>query len=752
MIKFSKETSELIEVAKMIAVNLGHSFIGSEHLLLAFFSKNSTKKIFTKDNEKMSELLYSDIMSEILKIRGKGETGNLTNRNFSKNLQKIIEKSYILAFSEKSKEIELRHLSSALNREAFTTANKIISELSGEKIRAKISPLEINYNASSESIKASYSLTPVLNSYSKDLTCLALEDKLDPVIGREGEIRRVTQILLRKSKNNPCLVGNPGVGKSAIVDGLAQLIVKGDVPERMSDKRVVLLEMSSVIAGAKYRGDFEERIKSIFDEVKKAGNIILFIDEIHNIVNTGGGEGTLDAGNILKPELARGEISVIGATTFDEYKKYIENDSALDRRFQKVYVNEPTRDESIAILKGLKNRYEKYHGVVIEDSAIIKAVDVSIQEIIGKHLPDKALDLIDEGASMIRIMNKNTLSENDIVKTLRETNSGRSLTAYRNGISAESIKETLKEIIVGQNEAVEKAVNAFMTSCSAVGGCMLFCGPTGSGKTTLAKELSKAIFKNESLLKIDMSEFAEQHTVSRLIGAPPGYVGYENSGILFDEITKNPTRVVLLDEIDKAHPDVLRILLGLLDDGDIMDSRGKTVSFKNTVIVLTSSLGFENVQRESGFLNSDKGLANDTLRKALGNELYGRIEDIIAFNKPTCNDAYQACKYYVKHLSDTYGEVVVDDAVIDLIINNSDVKNLGLRNVKKEFSKIVERSIKSFLFNVNSDKPLRIFVDKNLKINMEEYFSEVNLEKAELSMYNIDVTKSSYFERNYIDA
>lgn len=752
MIKFSRETSELIEVTKMIAVNMGHSFIGSEHLLLAFFSKNSVKKIFVNENTKMSEYLYSDVMSQILRMRGKGETGNLTNRNFSKNLQTIIEKSYIIAFSEKSKEIEICHLASALNREAFTTAKKIIAELTGEREKERIN-IKSDCIIKKESIKASISLTPILNTFSKDLTELAIENKLDPVIGREEEIKRVILILLRKSKNNPCLVGNPGVGKSAIIDGLAQLIANGDVPEKLADKRVVLLEMSSVVAGAKYRGDFEERIKNIFDEVKKAGNIILFIDEIHNIVNTGGGEGTLDAGNILKPELARGEICIIGATTFDEYRRYIEKDKALDRRFQKVYVKEPTRDESIDILKGLKIRYEKFHGIKIDDGAIVKAVDASIEEIVGKHLPDKAIDLIDEGSSMVKLMNRNCLTERDILETLRLKNEGRSIIGYKNAVISDEVKDRLRNVLVGQDKAIEKVVNSFMTSCSAVGCSLLLCGPTGSGKTTLAKELSKNIFKNDSLLKLDMSEYSEKHTISRLIGSPPGYVGYDDSGILVDEIAKNPSRIVLLDEIDKAHPDVLKILLGLLDDGVMRNSHGELVSFKNTAIIMTSSLGFEGVQRASGFLMSEKNSVFDTLRKALGNELFARIDDVICFKKPTFEDARELCKSCVKYLNDNYsGNIVIDERVIDFIIKESDVNHLGLRNVKKVFIRLVERRIKEHFLKAVDNRQIVVFLDQNSNICINEYFDEVNLEKAEHSMYNTNVIKSKLLERNCIDA
>ena len=338
---------------------------------------------------------------------------------------------------------------------------------------------------------------------------------------------------------------------------------------------------------------------------------------------------------------------------------------------------------------------------------------------------------------MVKLKGKSVLTQRDIIETLKQKNEGRSIAAYRKSILIKDVKERLNKIIIGQTDAVEKSVDAFITSCSAVGGCMLFSGPTGSGKTTLAKELSKIVFKNDSLLKIDMSEFSEKHTVSRLIGAPPGYVGYDNSGMLVDEIIKNPSRIVLFDEIDKAHPDVLKILLGLLDDGVLRDSRGELVSFKNTVIIFTSSIGFENMQRESGFLKNEKNSAGEALRRALGNELFARIEDVIAFKKPTVADAKEACEQYIKSVNDGYGIFLsVEDRVIDLIVKKCDVNNLGLRNVKKEFSRTVERRIKERLLDMKSKAPIKVFLDENQNVCLNEYFDKVNLEKAELSMYN----------------
>lgn len=746
MIKLSKDTTQILETTKNIATNLGHSFIGTEHLLLSFFSKNSMRDVFISVNPKTSAILYSDIMAEIVKIRGRGEEVRLTSRNYSKNLHSIIEKSYILAFSVKESEIHPRHIATILSKEKETSAHYILSTLMYENKKTPLIKSVDNTSVDFNYFKSNMTLTPTLNTYSKDLTFSALENKLDPVIAREKELERVFQILLRKNKNNPCLVGNAGVGKSAVADGVAIKIIKGEAPEELKNKRVVLLDVSSLLAGAKYRGDFEERIKNIFDEIKKAGNIILFIDEIHNIVNTGAGEGTLDAANILKPELARGDISIIGATTFDEYRKYIEKDAALDRRFQKVYINEPSREESIEIIRGLKQRYEEFHSITITDDAITTAVDISINHILGKFLPDKAIDLIDEGASTIKMLSKKTLTKEEIKNIYKRISEKRTLQSFRESISYKELEKKLNLTVIGQNEAVTKTLNAFFVSSCAVGACMMFVGPTGSGKTSLAKELSDAVFGNGTLLKIDMSEYTDKHTVSKLIGSPPGYVGYGESGILTQEMEKTPSRVVLFDEVDKANGEVLKILLNLLDDGVIRDSRGKSVSFKNAVIILTSSKGFENTEKISGFINNTSEMKNEEIRKTLGNEIFARIDDVIVFSKPDIKDAYLLLDKLTEELGYPF-EVNICQEVKEKIINMCQIKNLGLRNVKKCFEKEIRRKINMFIYNTDKEiKSIQMYLDENEEIKC---FNKVSIEKSEITVYN---SKKVTFERNFIDA
>lgn len=737
MLKLSKKSNELLELSKMISFNLGHSYIGSEHLLLAFFAKNFTREIFISTLKDFENFLYSDILTSIVKIRGRGEETGRENKNFTSNLKTIIEKSYIFAFSQKMNEIEPEHLAITLQKEKDTTAYKVLLDISGKKC---VSHKEVKLKTAA----FDSTTTPVLNSYSKDLTQMALDDSLDPVIGREKEIERVMQILLRKNKNNPCLVGNPGVGKSAVVDALAIKIASGEVPEPLQNKRIVSLDISCVVAGAKYRGDFEERIKNIFDEIKKAGNVILFIDEVHNIVNTGAGEGSLDAANILKPELARGDVSIIGATTFDEYKKYIEKDSALERRFQKVFVEEPSCSDTIEIIRGIKERYEKFHKVKILDDAILTAVEAANSEMIGRFFPDKAIDLIDETSAMACITSKKVVDSETVLSVLKKLNEGRSLNAYRALRDSGIIKNEIKKNIFGQDNAVDSLVDAFMLTSANVGGCYLLCGPTGCGKTSLAKELSRAVFGDGFLLKLDMSEFSEKHSISKLIGSPPGYVGYEEGGILIDGVIKKPSQIILFDEIDKAHPDVLKILLSLLDDGVLRDRRGRLVSFKNVVIILTSSLGFENVCGVSGFLKNSKNVENEALMRFLGNEIYARIDEIITLEKPTIESAIIACQSFAKRKN-----IIVTDKVINLVLKNSDVAKLGLRNVKKCFEKNVERKVNMFLRNTPEFVgSVFVDVDEDEKMIITANFGKLHLEKVPSSMYNIT---EDIFERNSVD-
>ena len=625
--------------------------------------------------------------------------------------------------------------------------------------------------------RGSYNQTPTLNQFGQDLTKKAEEGKLDPVIGRKQEIERVIEILSRRTKNNPCLIGEPGVGKTAAVEGLAQKIASGDVPEILKDKRVVTLDISGMVAGAKYRGDFEERIKKALNEVKKAGDVILFIDEIHTIVGAGAAEGAIDAANILKPLLARGEIQLVGATTLNEYRKFIEKDAALERRFSPVTVNEPSEKETIQILKGIRDKYEAHHNVKITDEAIEAAVKLSIRYVNDRFLPDKAIDLIDEASSKARLR---TYTEPDSLKELQEkiektknekeeavlnqkfekaaelrdtekalrdkfekeqnkwknknTKSIVTITeeniaeviANWTGIPAkkitedenEKLKNLEKELhkrVIGQNEAVEAVSKAIRRGRVGLKdpkrpiGSFLFLGPTGVGKTELSKALAEVLFGDENaMIRLDMSEFMEPHSVSKLIGAPPGYVGFDDGGQLTEKIRRKPYSVVLFDEIEKAHPDVMNMLLQILEDGRLTDSQGRTVNFKNTVIIMTSNLGARLItdRKQLGFANKEgeadskkeyeeiKKEVMAELKKELRPEFINRIDEIIVFHKLNDNDINQIIdimlKEVVNRLKEQKYDVKFEPDVKEMIAKEGIDKNFGARPLRRTIQNLVE--------------------------------------------------------------
>ena len=588
---------------------------------------------------------------------------------------------------------------------------------------------------------------PTLEQYSRDLTEAAREDRLDPVVGRNAEVERVMQILCRRMKNNPCLVGEPGVGKTAVVEGLAQMIASGTVPEILADKRILSLDLSGMVAGSKYRGEFEERIKRVIAEVRAAGNVILFVDELHTLIGAGGAEGAMDASNILKPALSRGEVQMIGATTRTEYRKYIEKDAALERRFQPVYVEEPTREETIAILQGLRSKYEEHHGVTISDDALEAATDYAIRYINDRFLPDKAIDLIDEAASRKKLGifagNKTAkkaeetrhnleealeaaLAEGDIEaaqalkkdldktdkkieKTkhnMREKEQEQMLVTEEDVADVVSVwtkipvskitqtesqrllklEEILHKRVVGQNEAVETVAKAIRRGRVGLKdpkrpiGSFLFLGPTGVGKTELSKALAEAMFGNENaIIRVDMSEYMEKHSVSKMIGSPPGYVGFEEGGQLSEQVRKNPYSVILFDEIEKAHPDVFNVLLQVLDDGRITDSQGRTVDFKNTIIIMTSNagaqrivdpkkLGFSNVENAESEHKDMKNNVMEEIKRMFKPEFLNRIDDIIVFRALSKEDVKGIAALMLKELKNrlakqmditlTYGDTV----------------------------------------------------------------------------------------------
>ena len=720
MYEFTESARKVIEYAKNFSIENNYPYIGTEHILYGLIAEGEGLAAVILKKQDLTE---EYIEEEILKIDGVMNTQvNEDEVDFTPRAKRIIANSQKEALRMGQNYVGSEHILLSLMREIDSVAVRILidADIDPQKIFTELlkilgdeSPISDNYHDPANIENKSKNNTPTLNQYGKDLTELAKQNKLDPVIGREKEIERVIEILSRRTKNNPCLIGEPGVGKTAVVEGLAQMIKENNVPEILKNKRVVSLDIASMIAGAKYRGDFEERLKKSLQEIKSASNVILFIDEIHTIVGAGSAEGAMDAANILKPLLSRGEIQVIGATTLNEYRKYIEKDSALERRFQSVIVEEPSIEDTIQILKGLKDKYEAHHKVKITDEAIKEATVLSERYITDRFLPDKAIDLIDEACSKVKIKSltkpesfKNLekeldkkskekeeaiISQNfekaakirDEEKELKEKISkqdekwkkqenNKEISIGKEEIcevvsnwtkipvtkltqtESEKIKNLDKELkkrVIGQDEAIDvlsraiKRARVGLKDINRPIGSFMFLGPTGVGKTELTKVLALNMFGSENaMIRLDMSEYMEPHSVSKLIGSPPGYVGYDDGGQLTEAVRRKPYSIILFDEIEKAHPDVFNILLQILDDGRLTDSNGRTVNFKNTVIIMTSNTGARNITetKSIGFINKDDGSASyektkaevmNELKKTFRPEFLNRLDEIIIFNK-----------------------------------------------------------------------------------------------------------------------
>lgn len=791
--RFTERAQKAILLAQEEAKRLRHNYVGTEHILLGLLAEG--EGVAATSLKKMGVDLEK-ARNEVIKAIGEGSY-NADIMGFTPRTKRIFELSFLEARNLGHNYVGTEHILLGLLEENEGVAVTILKKLGVDISNLRQDILSnLSKGQGKQSTGGGQSATPNLDKYGRDLTKLAIDGKIDPVIGRAKEIERVIQILSRRTKNNPVLIGEPGVGKTAIAEGLAQKIVEGEVPEIIKDKKVVTLDLPGMIAGAKYRGEFEDRLKSVMKELKEAGNIILFIDELHTIIGAGAAEGAIDASNILKPVLARGELQVIGATTIDEYRKYIEKDSALERRFQPIMVEEPTVEDTIKILEGLRDRYEAHHRVKISDEALKAAAELSSRYITDRFLPDKAIDLIDEAASMIRI---NSYVAPDGLKDLEEkleelsqekeeainTQNFEKAAEIRDqerkireelekeknrwekekqtsdmtvgydevakvvsnwtGVPVEkmtteeserllNLEKILHQKVVGQHQAVEAVASAVRRARVGLKdpkkpvGTFIFVGPTGVGKTYLAKALAEALFGDEDLMiRIDMSEYMEKHSVSRLVGSPPGYVGYDEGGQLTEAVRRKPYSVVLFDEIEKAHPDVFNILLQILDDGRLTDSKGRTVDFKNTVIIMTSNVGATSIRKQNvlGFSSGVeeekeeyekmKETIMDSLKNTFRPEFLNRIDEVIVFHSLKEEDVKEIVTLMIRDLENRLKKLGINIKVTERTIDHISQEGFdpvyGARPLERTITKMIEDQLAEEILRGNVTKADKILID-----------------------------------------
>ena len=773
-IRYTSKAKKAIDQASKMSKSLHHHYIGTEHILIGLLKEGTgvAAQVLNDNGVELDKVMQ--LIEELIAPDAQVLTAEA--KEYSPRALQVLEGAAREAARFHAEEIGTEHILIAMMKETECVASRLLNTLAVNIQKMYVDILiAMGEDASlykedfmnGKPVKKTASDTPVLNQYSRDLTALAAEGVLDPLVGRQEEIDRVIQILSRRTKNNPCLIGEPGVGKTAIVEGIAERITTGMVPDTVAGKRVVSLDMSGIVAGSKYRGEFEERIKKVLQEVRAAGNILLFIDELHTIIGAGGAEGAIDASNILKPALARGELQLIGATTIDEYRKYIEKDAALERRFQPVTVEEPSEEEAVQILEGLREQYEKHHQVKITDDAVSAAVRLSARYINDRFLPDKVIDLIDEAASRVRLQTYTApvdvkSIEDEIAKVAKEKEAAivaqefEKAAEYRDKekklrndldeqtkkwkseannntqkVTAEEIakivsswtgvpvtklqeadaerllkmEEILHQRVVGQDDAVKAVAKAVRRAHSGLKnpkrpiGSFMFLGPTGVGKTELAKALAESLFDNEdAIIRIDMSEYMEKHSVSRLIGAPPGYVGYDEGGQLTEAVRRKPYCVVLFDEVEKAHPDVFNVLLQVLDDGRITDSMGKTVDFKNTILILTSNIGsqylLEGIDENGNIRPEAEQMVMNDLRAHFRPEFLNRLDETILF-KPLTKDNIGGIVDLLaadinRRLADKELTIALSDEAKQFIVDNGYDPVYGARPLKRYLQKNVE--------------------------------------------------------------
>lgn len=814
MIPYTDKAKKALNYANRLSRSSGCNYVGTEHILAGLLKEGTgvAAEVLTANNVELEALLK--LIDELVAA---GEEVTVADRDgYSPRTQMVLDRAREMADRFDSERIGTEHLLLAIIKEGDCAASRLLNTMGANPQKLFVDILaamgedpaqyreEIQRGRNEEA-----TLTPTLDQYSRDLTAMARAGRLDPVIGREKETERVIQILCRRGKNNPCLIGEPGVGKTAIVEGIAQSLVNGNVPDIVADKRLVSLDMSGLVAKSKYRGEFEDRIKKVINEVETAGNVLLFIDELHTIIGAGGAEGALDASNILKPALARGDVQVIGATTIEEYRKYIEKDAALERRFQPVQVEEPTEEESIEILKGLRKLYEKHHHVEITDEGVEASVRLSARYVNDRFLPDKAIDLMDEAAAKARLgmmhgsddmmqLNReihqteldmeHALQEGDIEKARTWKETRENLQASREKLEKKNrrvsknkvpvvgeneiadvvagwtkipvsrlteseasrlqkLEETLHKRVIGQEEAVSAVSKAVRRGRVGLKdpkrpiGSFLFLGPTGVGKTEVSKALAEAVFGNEdSMIRVDMSEYMEKHSVSKMIGSPPGYVGHEDGGQLSEKVRRNPFSVILFDEIEKAHPDVFNILLQVLDDGHITDSQGRKVDFKNTIIIMTSNAGAQSIiePKKLGFGAKEdekqdhermKASVMEEVKRIFKPEFLNRIDETIVFRALNKDDMKKIIGIMVRDLQKRCKEqlqidLVVREAAKESIVEKAYDRKYGARPLRRKLQDEVEDRLADALIRgeihtgdrvIVTTKNKEIIVSKNKK-------------------------------------
>ena len=792
MAQFTDRGQRALRAAQIEAARLGRSYVGTEHLLLGVLTEPGAASLVLKG------ISLDAVRSEIIQILGRGEeTGENKQMVYTPRTRKVLEQSVREAREMKQNYVSTEHILLALMREREGVAAHVLIKMGIDLVKARTELINVLSGGEDPSDNGGEAggQTPLLDQFSRDLTKAARQGELDPVIGRATEIERIVQILSRRRKNNPVLIGEPGVGKSSIVEGLAQMIVSGTVPEVLRGRRVVSLDMASMVAGAKFRGEFEERLKNTLAEIRKAENVLLFIDELHTIVGAGASEGSIDAANMMKPMLARGELQCIGATTLNEYRKRIEKDAALERRFQPVRVGEPNQEETLEILKGLKDRYEEHHHVRITDEALRAAVTLSVRYINDRFLPDKAIDLIDEAAARVRVktftappamedlrhsleeLNRSTeeaVADEDFERAarlrdrkkelqeqmdLRRQEWEKSMASRVETVGEEEVaaivsmwtgvpvarmtegeaqrlihlEETLHRRVIGQDEAVRSVAHAIRRARAGLKdpnrpiGSFIFLGPTGVGKTELCKALGEALFGDQnSLIRVDMSEYMEKHSVSRMIGSPPGYVGYDEGGQLTESVRRKPYSIILLDEVEKAHPDVFNVLLQMMEDGRLTDGQGRVVDFKNTVIVMTSNAGAHALRRQrsvgfGGREDDEKTYENmkenimDEVKSIFRPEFLNRVDETIVFHALTEEEIRAIAKLMLDQVCARLRErgidLIITGEAVEVISKAGCDLQYGARPLRRAVQRMVEDALSEEILTGNVHMGDRVLVD-----------------------------------------